>query len=169
MAQGTESQLTDDRVARLAQSLTQIASEFNTQPPQELFELLLSLAKAQPETLRHHTPNPAAFYRMCRFIAHRGSPTMSELSGTISIPISTASRWADWMIVGGFAHRISDPNDRRIVRISLTETGHRLLDIMEKHMAENARRMLDCLTAEEQTILLVLFEKVAQGLQRAEK
>jgi len=35
-------------------------------------------------------------------------------------------------------------------------------------MAENARSILDCLTAEEQTILLVLFEKVAQGLQGAE-
>jgi hypothetical protein len=36
-------------------------------------------------------------------------------------------------------------------------------------MAENARRILDCLTAEEQTILLVIFEKVAKGLQGAKE
>jgi DNA-binding MarR family transcriptional regulator len=94
---------------------------------------------------------------------------MSELSGAISIPISTASRWADWMIEGGFARRIPDRDDRRIIRISLTESGHRLLEIIDKHMAENARRILDCLTAEEQTILLVIFEKVAKGLQGAKE
>lgn len=168
MAHGTESQLADDRVARLAQSLTQVASELNTQPPEELFELLAALARAQPEALPHHIPNPPAFHRMCRFIGQSGSPTMGELGNAISIPFSTATRWADWMIQNGFANRLSDRDDRRIVRISLTETGHRFLEIIEKHMAENARQMLSCLTVEEQTILLVIFEKVAKGLQQTE-
>jgi DNA-binding MarR family transcriptional regulator len=169
MAEDAERGLTDEKVASLVLSLTQVAAELHPQPPQKLIELFLSRAKAEPEAIRHHTPNPAAFYRMCRLVAQRGNPKMSELSSAVSIPISTVSRWADWMIEDGLACRTTDPQDRRIVRIGLTETGHRLLEAIEKRMAENARKMLDCLTVEEQTVLLVMFDKVARGLQGAEE
>ena len=165
-----ERQSADESVARLAQSLTQVASELNSQPPEELFHLLAPLLTGiGPEGAPHHIPNPSALHRMCRFIGQSGSPTMGELSNSIAIPLSTATRWADWMIQNGFASRLPDPHDRRIVRVSLTETGQRFLEIIEKHITQQAGRILDCLTAEEQAILLVIVEKVAKALQQVEE
>ena len=164
-----ERQSADERVARLAQSLTQLTSELNSQPPEELFHLLALLARIDPGSAPHHMPNPSALHRMCRFIGQSGSPTMGELSNSIAIPLSTTTRWADRMIQNGFASRLSDPHDRRIVRVSLTETGQRFLEIIEKHITQQAGRILDCLTAEEQAILLVIVEKVAKALQQTEE
>jgi len=164
-----ERQSADERVALLAQSLTQVASELNSQPPEELFCLLAPLARIEPGSAPHHMPNPSALHRMCRFIGQNGSPTMGDLSNSIAIPLSTATRWADWMIQNGFANRLPDPHDRRIVRVSLTETGQSFLEIIEKHITQQAGRILDCLTAEEQAILLVIVEKVAKALQRVEE
>jgi len=64
-----------------------------------------------------------------------------------------------------FATRSNDPEDRRVVRIALTDTGRKLHKLIEKLISESARQCLNCLTPKEQDTLLTLIRKVAQGLK----
>jgi DNA-binding MarR family transcriptional regulator len=54
---------------------------------------------------------------------------MGELSSELKIPVSTATRLADWLVQSDIIERFSDPDDRRIVRVRLTEAGHRVYRI----------------------------------------
>jgi DNA-binding MarR family transcriptional regulator len=168
MAGGAQKRLADDRVSALVQCLTQIAAKLSSPPPADFAKLFDSMACLQQGKRPQHIANPPAFHRMCRFMRQSGSPTMGELSEAISVPLSTATRMAHWLADNGLAERTSDPNDRRIVRIALTDTGRAFLDAVERHMEEKAGKILDCLTGEEQAILLTIFEKVAKVLPQGE-
>jgi DNA-binding MarR family transcriptional regulator len=67
------------------------------------------------------------------------------------------------------ARRLSDPDDRRIVRVVLTDSGRRIHDIMEDFLGQHARMILACLTAKERIILLTLLGKVASTLEAKER
>jgi DNA-binding MarR family transcriptional regulator len=66
----------------------------------------------------------------------------------------------------GFAQRLSDPDDRRIVRIDLTENGKRLHEIIENSISGSIQRAMSCLTSEEQSMIVTLTRKVAEGLNQ---
>jgi DNA-binding MarR family transcriptional regulator len=55
-------------------------------------------------------------------------PTTGELAESLSIRPATLSGLADRLERSGFAKRWTDPNDRRMVRIGLTDEGIALLD-----------------------------------------
>jgi DNA-binding MarR family transcriptional regulator len=59
-----------------------------------------------------------------------------------------------------------DADDGRVVRVGLTENGREIYEAMLSHGVRNAQRVLECLTAEEQMILLTLLGKVAANLKR---
>jgi DNA-binding MarR family transcriptional regulator len=90
---------------------------------------------------------------------------MRELSRALSVPLSTATRMVSLLVDNGWAQRLSDPDDRRIIRVALTDSGRRLQDIIEEHLGQHARTILSCLTAEERIILLTLLGKVASTME----
>jgi DNA-binding MarR family transcriptional regulator len=91
---------------------------------------------------------------------------MGELSKSLSLPLSTVSRIVSMLEEHGFAKRHPDSEDGRVVRVGLTDTGRQIYEAMLSHGASNARRVLDCLTVEEQMILLTLLGKVATNLRK---
>lgn len=111
-------------------------------------------------------PTPADFQRVGEILSQRRNPTMGEISQALSVPFSTATRLINWWVESGFARRLSDPNDRRIVRVELTEHGERLLAAIERHITQTIEKVLAPLNTEERQALLRLLSKVAQGLKR---
>lgn len=90
--------------------------------------------------------------------------TMSELSSTLNVPMSTATRIVDGLVNNGMAERAADPNDRRIVRVGMSKTGR---EIYEMGMAYNKQRIMKLLkdfTAEEQEQLVQLMNKLFDAL-----
>jgi DNA-binding MarR family transcriptional regulator len=68
----------------------------------------------------------------------------------------------------GFVERSPDPNDRRGVRVFLTEAGRDLVDqVIEARFAE-ADHIEGYLTAEESETLATLLQKLEQGLEGAD-
>jgi DNA-binding MarR family transcriptional regulator len=74
----------------------------------------------------------------------------------------------DWFVDNSYAQRLSDPKDRRVVRVALTESGRELYRTVERYMVQRFRQMLSPLTAEEQIVLLMLLEKIAGALRDTE-
>jgi DNA-binding MarR family transcriptional regulator len=54
------------------------------------------------------------------------SPTMSELSTELDTPLSSATRFVDYLVRVDLLERIDDPEDRRLVRVRMTEYGKQI-------------------------------------------
>jgi DNA-binding MarR family transcriptional regulator len=74
----------------------------------------------------------------------------------------------DWFVDNSYAQRLSDPEDRRVVRVALTDSGRELHRTVERYMVQRFRQMLSPLTAEEQSVLLMLLEKMARAFRDTE-
>ena len=154
----------DEQISQFVQYLSLIATRLVSPPPDELVRFVERLGDMGPRAGRPFIEKPVTFYRMSGFLYRNPSPTMGELSQAVSVPLSTATRMADRWVEGGYAQRLADPDDRRIVRIALTDKGRRLHEIMEGQIELGFSKALDCLTAAEQESLLGLIRKVADKL-----
>jgi DNA-binding MarR family transcriptional regulator len=92
------------------------------------------------------------------------SLTMGELSSELNVPMSTATRIVDGLVETEMAERFHDPKDRRVVRVGMSKKGR---ELYEAGMAYNKQRIANLLkdfTAEEQTQLLRLMNKLFDAL-----
>jgi len=105
------------------------------------------------------------FYRLSTIIYPRVRLSMKELSNTLAVPFSKATRLANWLVENGLAKRLDDPSDRRVVLITLTEKGKELHRAIENYTREHALELLGSgLTDEEKIIMLTLINKVISAL-----
>jgi DNA-binding MarR family transcriptional regulator len=65
-----------------------------------------------------------------------GSVTMNDLSVTMKLANSTMTRMADQLFQKGMIAREADPEDRRIVRVRLTEQGRNVRTRLKKTMQD---------------------------------
>jgi DNA-binding MarR family transcriptional regulator len=91
-------------------------------------------------------------------------PTMGELSTELNVPYSTATRIVDWLVRGGFVERIPDLNDRRIIRVQLTQTGRHYYELSMEVIRQRIQKLLLAFTIEEQEELCHLLKKLINVL-----
>lgn len=95
-------------------------------------------------------------------IARQGGVTMSRLAGCLeAASLSSATQMADRLVKLGLTQRTSDPDDRRIVRLSLSRRGRSLLAGMEEGWRRGMGEALEDLSDTECARLVELLEKVA--------
>ena len=70
----------------------------------------------------------------------------------------------DKLIKEGWVERQSDPGDRRIVNILLTEKGLEVFENIKQEISENLKIKLSNLNAEEQKILADASQRVREIL-----
>ncbi|MGI8677557.1 MAG: MarR family winged helix-turn-helix transcriptional regulator [Jatrophihabitans sp.] len=98
--------------------------------------------------------------RILTVIASRESVTLSELAAATGLHISQASRTCDRMVHDGLVGRTEDPDDRRSVRLTLTEPGQRIVgEVAASRRAalEPALRRLD---ADSRQALVTALEQL---------
>lgn len=164
----SQGQVNDTRIERLVQDFLQIDIEFNTILPKEIEQLHYLLDDIPVADKGQRFINCKLFPRVIYNLYWESDITMGELSHTLSVPFSTTTRMVDWFVDNGYAQRLSDPKDRRVVRVALTESGRELYRTVERYMVRRLRQMLSPLTAEEQIVLLTLLEKIAGALRDTE-
>jgi DNA-binding MarR family transcriptional regulator len=116
--------------------------------------------------LTYSDGNYSLFYRVSNIIYPKKQLTMGELSAALSVPFSKATRIINWLVDSGYVKRLPDPDDRRIVRVALTEKGKALHQAIGNYMRERVQDLLSSgLTMEEKIILFTLINKVAAVLK----
>jgi DNA-binding MarR family transcriptional regulator len=143
--------------------------KFDAMLPRELEQLLDLLDGIQIGDKPNRFINCNLFYRTSFNLYRVNNMTMSELGQALSVPFSTATRMVDWFVDNGYAQRLPDPEDRRVVRVALTDSGRELYQTIERYIAQHFRLMLSPLTVKEQNILLRIMEKVVRGIQETER
>ena len=95
-------------------------------------------------------------------IARRGGVTMGELAGCLdAASLSSATQMSDRLVKLGLVERLSDPADRRLVRVAMSQRGRDLLQRREAAWREGVGRALEGLTDEECATLVRLLERAA--------
>ena len=100
------------------------------------------------------------------FSRHDGPITMGELSRDLNVPLSTATRTMDWLVDNGYAQRMPDPQDRRIVRVGLTDAGQEIYAAINQFFMERIEEIMGQLTPDERTTFIALMCKVLDALEK---
>jgi DNA-binding MarR family transcriptional regulator len=92
---------------------------------------------------------------------HGGEMTMTELAQIMRIPRHQMTKMADRIVDNGFAERVKDPDDRRIIKLKMTQKALQyiddfltdnqscfedLFDSMDDNDQENFKQAIDTLT-----------------------
>lgn len=155
------------QAARVVMELVEVLVKVASPPPHEVLQLMSRLEGAQSKDRPHRIPNPVGLYRMGSILHRKPGSAMGELSQALSVPLHTATRMVDSLVENGLADRLSDPEDRRVVRVTLTDNGVRFHEAFEAHVAQESQRIMACLTPEEQRILIALLRKIAASLRES--
>ncbi len=108
-------------------------------------------------------------FRIPMLLIHRETPpTMGELSAELDIPMSTATRMADWLVRASIVERCNDAHDRRIVRLCITDNGRELIRIGSRYMKARILQLLHHFSDEEQAELLRLMTKLVDSIEAEE-
>jgi DNA-binding MarR family transcriptional regulator len=105
------------------------------------------------------------FYRIGMVLSRSEEPPpMGEISKALDVPLSTATRIVDGLVDNGYAERVNDPGDRRIVRVTLTDDGRMLYGAMYDYVRERIGEVLGRLDRDEQNQFTDLLQKIASNL-----
>jgi DNA-binding MarR family transcriptional regulator len=152
-----------DRMHEFVQHLVEAMPKFTGPLPEAFAQLLNDLDELPPQKKPRNIANPIAFIRMSNILHRNISPTMGEMSQSLALPFPTVTRIVDWFVENGYAQRLPDASDRRIVRVAHTEKGSRLHEAIENHIAQSIHKIIGCLTDKEQATLLTLLRKIASA------
>lgn len=152
----------DDQAALIALYLKGMIEKIFDPVAQQMHEYWHQFAPESGSS-GHAGVNPNTIGRAARILRGRESLTMGELSAELSVPLSTTTRMVDWLVAKGQAVRLPDSDDRRIVRVALTEAGLKMHDFIEEQLSQNVRRTLECLSEDERSALLAVLRKLASS------
>jgi DNA-binding MarR family transcriptional regulator len=136
----------DERVASMRQQLQDLKATSVANPEERVFLFRILAVLRQSDT----------------------PPTMGELSAELELPLSSATRMADGLVRANFVERCADPNDRRIVRLCMTDSGRQFIEMGTSYMKQRILQLLKHFSMDEQEQLLRLMNKLIDSVQ-AEK
>ena len=160
-----ENELYNSQITAVVHGFMQVWNRFEATLSKELSQIRENLQGMHPQREHHPDANYELFYRACSSLYPKGNVTMGEFSNALSVPLSTATRIADWLVENGYIQRLPDSDDRRVVRVALTDAGKELFKAIDRYIRERMQQILSSLTAEERTSLLTLISKVVSGLK----
>lgn len=107
---------------------------------------------------------------LLEWLGDDGPRMMRELAEFLRLAVNSVTTVVDRLEQRGLVRRQRSEEDRRIVRVELTDVGRSTYDELSENKLAFLRAMLEALSPEEQEIFLVLFRKIARvGRSRLEQ
>ena len=91
---------------------------------------------------------------------------ISELAVYAVVEQSTLSRALEQLTSDGLVRRDPDPNDSRVTRIGITESGRAALDQLWPSMARSYNQMFRGISAEERQAFVNTLQKVLKNVRK---
>ncbi len=95
-------------------------------------------------------------------LMHEGGKTMGEIAAALGVSKSAASQLLDGLIEQGFVDREQSEDDKRVVRVSLSDAGYRHFKQVREQGGQKIAELFDLLNDEE----LVQIESITSKLAR---
>ncbi|MBC8205246.1 MarR family transcriptional regulator [bacterium] len=103
--------------------------------------------------------------KVLAFLGQSGPCIMRETADALSIAVSTLTGIVDKLVQKGLVNRDRSDDDRRIVKVELSEKGREIEQWHFKQRAKMSLRMLQALNDEDQETLLELISKIVNTLK----
>ena len=137
----------------------------------------MALFRVMRATVFHDPPMPEmdalpmAQLRLLMTLNHLRDAPMKEFSEVMQVSQSTVTQLADKLTRRGLAERHADPDDRRIMRLRLSETGLALVEAGERERRETLSAICRALSAEQQAEIagaLTILAETAEAVRAAQ-
>src|SRR5215470_8346852 len=102
-------------------------------------------------------------YRMLTALSEGGERS-ARLAERLTIRKPTVTALADGLVAAGYAERTSEPGDRRIVRLHITDAGRSALDRAERAYGERLSAVLDEVPDRQRCVQALIA--IGDGLER---
>lgn len=104
-------------------------------------------------------------YTALEKLHEQGALRLSDLADTIHVTCGAVTGISDKLIEGGFARRIRDTADRRVVHLEITPHGRELIEQLAKKRAELSDLLYGFLSHEEVKQLSILYRKIMMNVE----
>lgn len=94
------------------------------------------------------------------YVSSHESCRMTDISHDFGVTLSNMTSMVDRLIEGKYLLREDDPNDRRIVRIKLSQKGENIVKKFEEHRRRHAAKFLQKMSEEEIESLIKIMAKI---------
>ncbi|WP_322994646.1 MarR family transcriptional regulator [Castellaniella sp.] len=105
-------------------------------------------------------------WRPLLLIKHKGVDTPAELARIMNVDTGAMTRMLDRLEAKGILYRERCTEDRRVVKIALTDTGHTLTDQILPIIAKALNLHLDGFSDDEIRLLLTLLHRMISNGER---
>ena len=147
--------------------LIHLRRRFKAVLPRDVAQARARFKKLLPEDRSGQDADFDLLHNLGVALSRRKEPmTMGELSQTLDVPLSTATRIVDLLVKNDYARRLPDPGDRRVVRIALTETGQGMYQALDDFMRRRIEQLLRPFSRAECRHLVRLLNKLVAGLEK---
>jgi DNA-binding MarR family transcriptional regulator len=154
------------QILQIIQRFIRLRKYFRIDSPQNMKILGQKLHEAKKQNPNLEPISPDLFYNVGMVLSKNEGPlTMSELSRQMEIPTSSATRIIDWMTKNDYVERLPDADDRRIVRVGLTEEGRQAYAALNDLILESFQRILKLYTKDEIHTMQRLFNKALDAIE----
>lgn len=130
----------------------------------ELFpKLMREIARYESNSLTEGVITVPQFW-VLDFLKDRKSAQMNELAAYMKLKLSSATGLIDRMVKHQLVKRVRSQTDRRVVMISITSKGKKILQEMYKQKRKGIVRLFGRLGSEDRMQYMELIEKLVKDL-----
>jgi DNA-binding MarR family transcriptional regulator len=104
-----------------------------------------------------------------RYLCSHRHCTSSELADSFAVGKSSITAIINRLADKGFIERTSDPKDRRVIYLSLTDAGNRLIESVECGVTELIGTFISEFSPQEALAFIETYEKLARLLTHMEQ
>ncbi len=102
-------------------------------------------------------------YRALVVLASRGPQGVAAIADSLGITPPTASRLCERLVRKGLVRRRTDRNDRRQVRVALTDSGHNLVDVVTSRRRQEISTLLRRVPQEARQSMVAGLQRLAEA------
>ena len=135
--------------------------------PENIADLKKRLHQTASGSPAENSNNFELFFNVGNVLTRQAEPmAMGDLSRSLNVPLSSATRIIDWLVANNFAQRLPDPNDRRVVLVALTEPGLALYREIDSFFIERVENMMRGFTPGERSTFRDLLLKIITNMEQ---
>jgi len=138
-----------------------MADEINNQILEAMFKLVRDFKGSMSDSFKHSHLTMLQCEAMSCIKKHKEAH-MGDIANHFATTMPTATALIDKLIGTKFVKRENDVKDRRIVRISLTKSGEKLLSESTKQKASKMDKLLSYLSKQDKLELLRILNILAE-------
>ncbi len=154
-------------IIEILQRFIQLKNRFRLSLPENLTVLRDHLERSNLAGKAGGKTDFDLFYYVGTLLSRQSDPiTMGELSHALEVPLSTATRIVDWLVKNDYAMRLADPEDRRIVRVTLTSDGLEIFRTINEFFLQRIDLLLRQFTPEEKEIMRLFLNRIIDTMEK---